>query len=192
MLMPASGPLDNHLRDTVATEGLATHERLALDTRQRIADRSEQQEDGRCQERRWRGPDTAQELDDGHDEIGGGAHVVGRDLANEGVELARGRADAQEEGNFDEQYQECGSDGEGTHDGWEQAEAKERADTCRKTDDHRQEAEPLSVDTEVASPQLVRDRHVGGLLTSPVFRLGGLVSSLRAHRRGCPAVSVGW
>ena len=32
--------------------------------------------------------------------------------------------------------------GEGTHDSWEQAKAKERADACRKTDDHRQQAEP--------------------------------------------------
>lgn len=94
MLMPALWRLDNHLRDTVATESLAPHECLSLDTRQRIADRSEQQEDGCCQERRWWGSDAAQELDDRHDEVGGGAHVVGRDLANESVELARGRADA--------------------------------------------------------------------------------------------------
>ena len=50
--------------------------------------------------------DEAEEEDDGHDGVGGGAHVVCRDPADGGVETGRGRADAQEEGHLDEKDDE--------------------------------------------------------------------------------------
>lgn len=98
--------LNNHLCDALSAQGLAADKGLTLDTGQEVADgRQEQEHSGRDQARLR--ADTADELDDGHDAIGGGAHVVGGDLANEVVELSRGRADAQQERDFDEQDQEC-------------------------------------------------------------------------------------
>jgi len=47
--------------------------------------------------------DGAEELDEGHDAVGGCAHVVGRDLADVGVKGRRGRADAQQERHLDEE-----------------------------------------------------------------------------------------
>lgn len=97
--------LYNHLGDTVTAQGLAANECLSLDACKAVADRRKKQENSRGDERR--APvDTAHELDDGHDKIGGGTHVVCRNSADEGVELAGGRADAQQERDFDEQDQE--------------------------------------------------------------------------------------
>lgn len=80
--------LYNHLRDTLTTQRLTADESLALDSREAVANCREEQEHTRRNQLRGRGRDAAQELDDGHDEVSGGAHPVGRDSANEGVELA--------------------------------------------------------------------------------------------------------
>lgn len=100
--------LYNHLGDTMTTQCLTADKRLALDTRKGIADGRQQQEHGRCDQLRGRGRNAAHELDDGHDKVGGSARIVGRDSADKGVELAGGRADAQEEGDFDEENQQGG------------------------------------------------------------------------------------
>lgn len=97
--------LDNHLRDARAAEGLGADEVLALEAGKSIADGSQGEEDATGDER-GRPSERAQENDDGHDEIDGGTDVVGGDPADEAVELARGRADAEEEGHLDEEDDE--------------------------------------------------------------------------------------
>jgi len=52
--------------------------------------------------------DNAQPLDDTHSQVNPGTHVIGSEAAHEGVELGGRRADAQEQGDFDEDYKEGG------------------------------------------------------------------------------------
>lgn len=94
--------LYNHLRDTRSTQRLASYKRLALERRQSVADTRERQED--AGDKKGRGAiDAGQEDNDGHDAVSGGAHVVGRDLADEVIEGGRGRANTEEERDFDEE-----------------------------------------------------------------------------------------
>lgn len=94
--------LDDHLGDALAAEGLAADKVLALETGKAIAERGEQKEDTSSNQAR-RHNQVAEKLDDGHDKVCGGAQVVGRDLANEGVKLGRRGADAKQQRDFDEQ-----------------------------------------------------------------------------------------
>lgn len=93
--------LYNHLRNTRAAQGLASDEGLALDTGKGIARGREGEDDGGGNQGAG-GNDDAEPLDDRHAGVGGGAHVVGRDLADRGVEGGRGRADSEQERYFDE------------------------------------------------------------------------------------------
>lgn len=93
--------LDNHLGNTLAAEGLAADEGLALDAGKEVADGGQGEEDtsgnqAGCVDY------GAEELDDGHDGVCGGAHIVGRDLADEAIEGGRGRADSEQQGNLNE------------------------------------------------------------------------------------------
>ena len=91
----------------MSTECLATHERLSPDTRQRVADRRNQQEYcSRDQGGVFR--DHGQPLDDGHDEVDGSAHVVGLEAADEAIECGGGWADSEEKGDLDEEDYEGG------------------------------------------------------------------------------------
>ena len=80
---------------------------MALDRSQEVADTRDGQQHGRRDEAGG-AVDDAEPLDEGHDAVGGGAHPVGRDLADGVVERRRGRADAQEEGDLDEEDYEGG------------------------------------------------------------------------------------
>lgn len=93
--------LYDHLSDTLPTQCLATLERLALESSQGIKNGSNQEEDSCDNQASCLGPD-ADPLYSAHDEVDGGAHVVGAEFADEGVELRGGRADAEEERDFDE------------------------------------------------------------------------------------------
>ena len=95
----------NHLRNPRATKRLAADKRLALERRQGVAETGKRQEDTGDNERAG-GGDARQEHDDGHDAVGAGAHVVCRDLADGVVEGLGGGADAQEEGDLDEEDHE--------------------------------------------------------------------------------------
>lgn len=98
-------PLYNHLRNPRATKRLAAHKVLALERRQAVAETGKRQKDTRDDERSG-AINVGQENDRSHDAVGGGAHVVCRDLADGLVERGRGRADAQEERDFDEEDHE--------------------------------------------------------------------------------------
>jgi hypothetical protein len=96
-----SAKLYNHLSDTSTAERLAADKGLSAKTGKEVADGS-QGEENCCCDQAADSNDDAKVLNDGHDNVGSGAEVVGRNLAYKGIKLARGRADAQEEWNFDE------------------------------------------------------------------------------------------
>lgn len=93
--------LHNHLRNAGASEGLAADKSLTLDTGKEIAEASDEQKDGGGNQTAG-ARNVADKLQSGHDTVGSGAHVVGRDLADGFVKLARGWADSEEQGNLDE------------------------------------------------------------------------------------------
>lgn len=99
--------LDDHLGDALAAEGLGADEVLALEAGEGVADGGQGQEDGGGDQGAAAAED-AEVLDDGHDGVGSGAHVVGGDAADEGVELLGGRADAEEEGDLNEEDDQGG------------------------------------------------------------------------------------
>lgn len=102
--------LDNHLSDALATESLGADKVLALDGGEGVADGRQEQEDGSGDQGAATAED-AQELEDGHDAIGGGAQPVGGDLADEAIELFRGRTDAQQQRHLDEEDDKGGGAG---------------------------------------------------------------------------------
>jgi len=83
-------PLHNHLRNTLPTQRLAPDKVLPPDPSQRIEDSSDEQEKRRDDQTRRLGDDR-EPLNDAHDEVDGGAHVIRREPADEGVEGGRGR-----------------------------------------------------------------------------------------------------
>jgi hypothetical protein len=93
--------LYDHLRNPRATECFAALECLSLEASERVEDRGEEQKDGSDNQAGGLGPD-AYPLHSAHDEVDGRAHVVGFEFANEAVELGRGRTDAEEQRNLDE------------------------------------------------------------------------------------------
>ena len=99
--------LDDHLGDTLTAEGLGADKVLALGGGEGVADGGQRQEDGGGDQRAATAED-AEVLDDGHDGVGGGAHPVGGDAADEAIELGRGRADAEQEGDLNEEDDEGG------------------------------------------------------------------------------------
>ncbi|KAL3962548.1 hypothetical protein ACCO45_004071 [Purpureocillium lilacinum] len=160
-LPAASKPrLDNHLRDTLAAERLAADKGLALDAGQQVADGGEREEDTRGDEGAAAEGD-ADEHDGAHDAVGGRAHVVGRDLADELVKLGRGRADAEEQRHFDEEDQEgeCAGrvsvktirhssghpHGKSAEDDEADVKGKDGRDARCQADDHGQDAQPAIV-----------------------------------------------
>ena len=75
---------------------------------QQVKDGREQQEDGGGDQAGGRRQDQAEPLHQAHDAVHGGAHVVGAEAAHELVELGRGRADAQQEGDLEEDEDQAG------------------------------------------------------------------------------------
>lgn len=104
--------LNNHLGDALATEGLGVDEVLATNASKEVAETGEGEEDTGGDQRR-NGDEGAEELHDGHDNVGTSAHVVGGDLANEPVELGRGRADAEKQRDFNEEDDQGGCAAQG-------------------------------------------------------------------------------
>ena len=93
------------MRNTGTTKRLAAYEFLALDGGKKVAESGERQEDG-CRDQARRPSDDGAPLDDGHDAVGGRAHVVGRNPSNGSIEGGRGRADTKQKGYLDEEDDE--------------------------------------------------------------------------------------
>lgn len=109
--------LNNHLRNSLPTQRLTALKLLSLDTRQDIKQRCEQQHD-RGGNQAGRLGDNREPLDDGHDAVDCGAHVVRFEAADEGVEFGGCWADSEEERDFDEDYDEGADTGIGMLEGY--------------------------------------------------------------------------
>jgi hypothetical protein len=106
--------LDNHLGNTLSTQGLTALERLALETSKRIEDGSERQEDGTDDQACCLRP-NADPLHGAQHGIEAGTHVVCLDLADEGIEFWGRRANAKEQRDLDEDDEERGHSALGQH-----------------------------------------------------------------------------
>lgn len=97
--------LHNHLRDTLSSQCLAANEALSLDASQSVKNRSQQQENS-CSNQAGGIGNQRKPLDDAHGQVDGSAHVIRLEAADEAVKLRRGRADAQEKRDLDEEEDE--------------------------------------------------------------------------------------
>jgi hypothetical protein len=89
----------------VATQSLASHESLALDSSQCVEGGCDKQNDGSNDKAGCLDGDR-DPLDDTHGQVDGGAHVIGLESADECIKRGRRRADAQEERDFDKEDDE--------------------------------------------------------------------------------------
>ena len=103
-LYPSS---NDHLRNALPAQRLTRRKLLLLKPRERIESRSDQQHD-RSRDQARRVADQGKPLDQAHNAIDGGAHVIRLEAADEAVEGFGGRAYAQEERDFDEDEDEGG------------------------------------------------------------------------------------
>lgn len=99
--MPSGPHLDNHLRNSLSTKCLTTHEFLLLQSGQRIA-KSCQSQDNSCRDQAACIDYEAEPLGNRHDTVDCCSHVVCGESSDESIELGRGRADPEEERDFDE------------------------------------------------------------------------------------------
>lgn len=99
--------LDNHLRNTLSTQGLAALKSLTLETSKRIEDGSKRQEDCADDQACCLRPNT-DPLHSAQHGIEAGTHVVCLDLTDEGIEFGRRRADAKEQRDLNEDDEERG------------------------------------------------------------------------------------
>jgi len=100
--------LHNHLRNALPTKRLAAHKLLMLQARKRIERRSQQQKHSH-RNQPTRIYEKREPLREAHDKVYTSAHVVCCEAADEAVKAGRGRADAQEEWDFDEEDDEGGN-----------------------------------------------------------------------------------
>lgn len=86
----------------MAAESLAANEGLSANTSEEVADAGQGKEHS-CSNQTRLGPKSAQELDECHDSVCGSSRIVGGDLADHLIKLARRRADAKQQRHFDEE-----------------------------------------------------------------------------------------
>jgi hypothetical protein len=96
---------NNHLRNALPSKRLTIHKCLSPNTSQKIAQRGSQQHDRRSNQASDSRND-GQPLNKAHDAVDGRTHVIGLETADEAIEGGAGRADAQEEGDLDEENDE--------------------------------------------------------------------------------------
>jgi hypothetical protein len=94
-------PSNNHLRHPLPTQRLTAHKLLLLQPRERVEHRRNQQHHRRHNQTAA-AAEYAEPLDQAHAAVDGGPHVVGGEAADEGVKGGGGGADAQKEGDLDE------------------------------------------------------------------------------------------
>lgn len=145
----------------MATKCLASNECLTADAGKQVTERRQGKEDSGGDET-GRMEDAAQELHKSQGTVGSRSEVVGRDSANGRVEFARGRADAEKQWNLNEEDDERRHNSHGAKDDDGNPECEDVGDAYRETYDHGQDAQPLSVDTEVSCLEFLPERHVDG------------------------------
>jgi hypothetical protein len=152
----------------LTTEGLAANKGLSLDTSEEVAQGSKQQENGGGNQTA-RAADNADKLQSTHDTIGARAHVVGRNLANELVELGRSWADSEEERDLNKQDDERRCDGKSAKDDSNNIEREDIGDSNSQTNDHGNDPEPLSINAEVSRLEFFFESHIDSLRPTFVF-----------------------
>ena len=100
--------LDNHLRQTLSAQRLATDKVLALQASQGIEEGGDQKHDRRGNQARRAG-DKADPLDRTHSEVHSGAHPIRGEASDEVIEFVGRRANAKQEGNFNENKDHAGN-----------------------------------------------------------------------------------
>ena len=110
LLLPVipSSKLDNHLCDTLSSQRLTADKALSLQSRNKVAYTCRQKENCCSEERRGSVRDQCKPLDQAHNTVHAGAHVVGREASDEHVKLLRRWADAKEKGDFNEDKDQAG------------------------------------------------------------------------------------
>jgi hypothetical protein len=98
-------PSDNHLRNTLAAQGFATNKVLFLEACECIEHGRNDKEDGTSDQARSSFGKT-DPLDTTQDGVHGGAHPVGREAADKGIEFRGCGTNSKEEGYFDEEDDE--------------------------------------------------------------------------------------
>jgi len=99
--------LYNHLGYACTPKRLAPLELLVLEPCKCVEDTRNQQKHSGCDQARCIAYEAGP-LYDAHDEVDGGAHVVGMEFADEVIKRCRGRADAEEERDLEEDDEERG------------------------------------------------------------------------------------
>lgn len=102
--------------------------------------------------------DETEPLDDGHHQVYSGAHVVCCESSHEGVKFRRGRADAHEERNLDEDDEERAHKAQSTEEDHYADVEKIREAYC-KAEEYADNSGPLSVDTEIPRREFLCERH---------------------------------
>jgi len=97
--------LNNHLRNTLSTKRLTTNETLTFNTSQRVERSRNRQKHSRSNQTRC-AKNQAQPLNEPHDAIKPGSHVIRREAFHEGIEFGGGRADSEQKRNFDKDDEE--------------------------------------------------------------------------------------
>lgn len=97
--------LDDHLCHSLATKCFTANKSLALYTSQCVESRSEREHYSSSNQTR-RFVDDTKPLNYAHSEIDASAHIVRCESAHKSIKLRRGRADAKEERNLDEDDEE--------------------------------------------------------------------------------------
>jgi len=101
-------PLDNHLRNSLATQCLAANKVLLRDGCEGIERSGKKKEHSSSYQTRGSG-DKADPLDSTKYHVDAGAHPVGGKATNERVEFRGRGTDSEEEWNFNEEDNECRS-----------------------------------------------------------------------------------
>jgi hypothetical protein len=135
--------LDNHLGDTLATEGLATDKGLALDGGKEVADGCQSKEDS-CGNQGRGSLQQTEEQDNGHDAVGSRTRPVGGDLANGIIELGGGGADSEQQRHLDEQDEAAKGNSQRGKDNHDCGQGDDAGNTSRPAEDHAENAQPVA------------------------------------------------
>lgn len=149
---------DNHLRNPLTTQCLASNKLLALQARQSIEERGEKEKNSCCDQARRTG-DKTDPLQSTHNGVHGGAHPISSEPPNKGVELFGGRAYSEQKGHLDEDENKSGNKANDAEDDADRVKRKDVGNAEGDAEDNAHHSRPLSVDTEVSRAEFLSERH---------------------------------
>jgi len=98
-------------------------------------------------------------LDEAHGKVDARTHIVRCESPHEGIEFGGGRADAKEEGNFDEDDDERACEAKSSEKD-QDAKVEEMRYAQGKAEEDTYYSGPLSVNTEIPRSKFLCDRHL--------------------------------